>query len=169
MQTMLMITSISGAENCATVLVKQLGITVETASNRREALSLLRRTEYTIVVLDDGLAESEPAAAELIWKHSGLAIPMQFNFAISGTARLAREVRSALQRREQEQALAMRAATQTVENELRDTVTGLILHSQLALAEATTAPRLSERLRTVAELAGVLRQKLGDHSPSAIQ
>ncbi|MBX6358830.1 hypothetical protein [Pseudacidobacterium ailaaui] len=169
MQTMLMITSISGAENCASVLAKQLGITVETASNRREALSLLRRREYTIVVLDDGLAESEPAAAELIWKHSGLAIPMQFNFAISGTARLAREVRSALQRREQEQALAMRAATQTVENELRDTVTGLILHSQLALAEATTAPRLSERLRTVAELAGVLRQKLGDHSPSAIQ
>jgi hypothetical protein len=72
-----------------------------------------------------------------------------------------REVRAVLGRREQEQALAMRAAAVAVESELRDTVTGLILHSQLALTEPSLSPELSAKLRTVAELAGSLQQRLG--------
>jgi hypothetical protein len=86
---------------------------------------------------------------------------VQVNFAISGTARLLREIRAALARREQEQALAMRAASVAVESELRDTVTGLILQSQLALAEPSLSPQLSAKLKTVVELAGNLKQRLG--------
>ena len=72
-----------------------------------------------------------------------------------------REVRAVLSRREQEQALAMRAAAVAVESDLRDTVTGLILHSQLALSEPSLSPELSAKLKTVAELAGSLKQRLG--------
>jgi hypothetical protein len=53
-----------------------------------------------------------------------------------------------------------------VEGQLRDTVTGLILHSQLALEEPALTPQLSARLKTVAELAGVLKQRLA-HSAVA--
>jgi hypothetical protein len=161
MHTLLMITSILGAENCAAILSAQLGFSVETASSRREGLARLRRREYTIVVVDDAIAESDPEGAELLWKHAGLAVPVQINFAISGTARLVREIRAVLARREQEQSLAMRAAAVAVESELRDTVTGLILHSQLALSEPALSPELSAKLKTVAELAGTLQQRLG--------
>ncbi|HEX3438569.1 MAG TPA: hypothetical protein VHT24_17500 [Pseudacidobacterium sp.] len=161
MQNMLMITSILGAENCASVLAQQLGLAVEVVSGRKEGLARLRRQEYAIVVVDDSLAEADPERAELLWKQAGLAIPVQFNFAISGTARLVREVRSVITRREQEQALAMRAAAVAVESDLRDTVTGLILHSQLALDEPSIPPQISARLKTVVQLAGILREKLG--------
>lgn len=161
MQNLLMITSILGAENCADVLARQLGFSVEIVASRKEGLARLRRQEYTVVVVDDAIAEADPEGAELLWKHSGLAIPVQINFAISGAARLVREVRAVLARREQEQSLAMRAAAVAVESELRDTVTGLILHSQLALAEPALSAELSAKLRTVAELAGSLQQRLG--------
>jgi hypothetical protein len=161
MQSLLMITSILGAENCAAVLASQLGFSVEIVSSRREGLARLRRHEYTIIVVDDAIAEADPEGAELLWKHAGLAVPLQINFAISGSARLVREVRAVLSRREQEQALAMRAAAVAVESELRDTVTGLILHSQLALTEPSLSPELSAKLKTVAELAGSLQQRLG--------
>jgi hypothetical protein len=165
MQTMLMITQILGAENCASVLAKQLGMEVDIAPNRREGMARLRGKEYSIVVVDSAFAEADPEGTEALWKHTGLAVPMQFNFAISGTARLVREVRAVLGRREQEQAIAMRAATVAVENELRDVVTGLVLHSQLALTEHELPAALSARLRTVAELAGALREKLGSETP----
>ncbi len=160
MQSALIITGISGAEQCAASLTRQLGIHVEVAGSRRDGMAALRRREFTVVVVDDPVAESSPDGAELLWKHAGLAIPLQLNFAISGTHRILREVRFALQRREQEQQLAMRAAAVAIEDELRDTVTGLLLHSQLALAEPKVPPQVTAKLETVVQLAGTLRERL---------
>ncbi len=160
MQSALIITSISGAEHCAASLSKQLGLPVEVAPSRREGMAALRRREYSIVVVDEPIAESSPEGAEILWKQAGLAVPLQFNFAISGTHRLIREVRAALLRREHEQQLAMRAATAAIESDLRDTLTGLLLHSQLALSEPLVSAPLTAKLQTVALLAGNLRTRL---------
>lgn len=160
MQNALIITNITGAEQCAASLSKQLGLPVEIAPSRREGMAALRRREYSIVVVDEPIAESSPEGAEMLWKQAGLAVPLQFNFAISGTHRLIREVRSALLRREHEQHLAMRAATAAIESDLRDTLTGLLLHSQLALAEPLVSAPLTAKLQTVAMLAGNLRTRL---------
>jgi Flp pilus assembly protein TadB len=110
--------------------------------------------------VDETMAECDPAAAEAVWEHSGLAIPLQINFALSGTARLTREIRAALHRREREQTLARRAATAAIESELKSTVAGLLLQSQLALTGAEMPPPVAERLRVVADLASNLRQQL---------
>ncbi len=88
------------------------------------------------MVIDETLAECDPVAADRICEHAGLAIPLQINFAVSGAARLIREIRSALHRREREQAVARRAAAAAMEAELKTTVAGLLLHSQLALSAA---------------------------------
>jgi hypothetical protein len=133
---------------------------VEVAEGRKAALALLRRREFTAVVVDETVAECDPAAAERIWEHAGLAIPLQINFALSGAARLIREIRAALHRREREQALARRAAAAAIEAELKGTVAGLLLHSQLALSGSEVSSPIAERLRTVASLAGNLRQQL---------
>jgi len=133
---------------------------VEVAEGRKAALAALRRKEFLAVVVDETMAECDPAAAEAIWEHAGLAIPLQINFALSGAARLTREIRSALRRREREQTLARRAATAAIETELKSTVAGLLLHSQLALSGTETSTPLAEKLRVVADLAGSLRQQL---------
>jgi len=112
------------------------------------------------VLVDETMAECDPAAAEAIWEKAGLAIPLQINFALSGAARLMREIRAALHRREREQMLARRAAAAAIESELKSTVAGLLLHSQLALNGSEVPPLVADKLRVVADLAGSLRQQL---------
>ncbi len=158
--SILMVTGIEGARNCAAVVAAQLGMEVEVAEGRKAALAALRRREFLAVAVDETMAECDPAAAEAVWERAGLAIPLQINFALSGAARLIREIRSALRRREREQMLARRAATAAIETELKSTLAGLLLHSQLALTGAESSSPVAERLRMVADLAGNLRQQL---------
>jgi CheY-like chemotaxis protein len=150
----------AGAENCASAIGRQLGVSVELAQNRRAALAALRRREYSVIVLDEGLADADPAGAEVLWQQAGLAIPIQVNLGISGCNRVLREVRSALQRRERELSLAMRAAAQLMEGEMNTTLTGLLLQTQLALAEPTLPAHVATKLQQVVELAGALRNQL---------
>lgn len=160
LESVLLVTGIAGAENCAAVVAKQFNLTVETLSSRKDALTALRRRSYSIVVLDSSLLEAATGDAEAVFKHSGLAIPLEFNFAISGCGRLVREIRAALIRRQLEQVAAERAAASSLESNLRDTVAGLLLQSQLALAEPSVPPQLADKLRLMAQLAGSLRKKL---------
>ncbi|HEY2860969.1 MAG TPA: hypothetical protein VGJ21_21345 [Terracidiphilus sp.] len=158
--SILMVTGIEGARNCADVLQKNLGREVDVAEGRKIALSLLRQKEYAAVLVDDTLAECDPAAADAIWERAGLAIPLQVNFALSGAARILRDVRAALHRREREQTLARKAAAAAIESELKSTLAGLLLQSQLALSGSDAASPITARLRIVADLAGNLRRQL---------
>jgi len=167
LESVLLVTGIAGAENCAAVVAKQFNLVVETVSSRKDALAALRRRGYSIVVLDSSLLEAATGDAEAIFKHSGLAIPLEINFAISGCGRLVREIRAALSRRQLEQAAAERAAASSLESNLRDTVAGLLLQSQLALAEPSVPPQLADKLKLMAELAGSLRKKLESGNISA--
>ena len=156
----LIISGIEGVQNCAEVIARQLGMQVEFASGRRSAIDCLRRKEYAVVVIDETLAECDPEAAEAIWERSGLAIPVQINFALAGAARIIREIRAALQRRHKEQATARMAAREDIGAELKNTVSGLLLHSQLALAENGLPHHVMQKLRTAEDLAGKLRNQL---------
>jgi hypothetical protein len=165
--SILIVTGIEGARNCAAVVGAQLAMDVEVAEGRKAALAALRRREYLAVVVDETMAECDPAAAEAICEHAGLAIPLQINFALSGASRLVREIRAALHRREREQSLARRAAAAAIEAELKSTVAGLLLHSQLALSGSEVPAPVAEKMRVVADLAGNLRQQLS--APFAVR
>jgi hypothetical protein len=158
--SILMVTGIEGARNCAAFVQQKLGLTVEVAEGRGAALTALRKHEYSAVLVDESLADCDPAAAEAIWERAGLAIPLQINFALSGAARLVRDIRAALHRREHEQALARKAAAGAIEAEVRGTLAGLLLNSQLALAAGEVPAGVVDKLRVVADLATSLGQQL---------
>ena len=82
--SILMVTGIEGARNCAALVGAQLGMEVEVAEGRKVALTALRRREFSVVVVDETVAECDPAGADAICEHAGLAIPLQINFALSG-------------------------------------------------------------------------------------
>jgi DNA-binding NtrC family response regulator len=158
--SILIVTGIEGARNCAAAVAAQLGMEVEVTEGRKTALAALRRREFAAVVVDETMTECDPAAAEAIWENAGLAIPLQINFALSGATRLIREIRAGLHRREREQKLARSAAAAAIETELKSTVAGLLLHSQLALSGSEVSPQVADKLRMVADLASSLRQQL---------
>lgn len=167
--SILMVTGVEGARNCAATVGAQLGMEVEVAEGRRSALAALRHNEFQAVVIDETLAEGDPAAADAICEHAGLAIPVQINFALAGASRLVREIRSALHRREREQLLARRAASAIIEAELKSTVAGLLLNSELALNGGNLPPQVADKIRVVADLAGSLRRQLSGPGDSAAE
>lgn len=156
----LIVTGMEGAEKCASVLARLLALECEVAQGRKAAVSALKRTEFAAVVVDEAIIDSDGAGAELIWESAGLAIPVQANFALTGAERLSREIRMALNRRDRERALAREAAAAAIDSELKSTVAGLLLHSQLALADREISGPLAEKMRVVADLAGNLREQL---------
>jgi DNA-binding NtrC family response regulator len=162
-KSVLMVTSMADAEGCAVAIERQLGLSVEVAGTRRAALTALRRGEFSVVVLEETMAVADPQGADLMWQQAGTAVPVQVNFAIASCARLVREVRAALARREQEKTLAMRAASSAVGSELKSVVTGILLQSELALREPAVSPKLQAKLRHLVELAGDLRERLQAH------
>ena len=158
--SVLIISPMADAAAAAASLGSTLGCVVNVAANHRAGLAELRRGDYSVVVVDDTTAEANPAATEALWQNLGRAVPVQINFAFYGGSRLAREVQAAIGRGEQQQVLSLRAAAFRLENELKSTVTGLLLQSQLALAEPELTPKLTGKLELVAELAGNLRRRL---------
>lgn len=156
----LIVTAIEGIETTAATLAQQLRATVEIATTRATALRLLARRSYSVVILDQILADSDPDGADLIWKDAGVAIPLQVNFALAGSARLVREIKAALTRRQREQQLAGAAATAAIDSELKNAITGFLLESRLALAEEGIPPGVESRLRNLAEIADRMRERL---------
>jgi signal transduction histidine kinase len=149
-----------GVENYARTLGELLNSRVEVAAGRREGLAALRRAVYGVVVVEEGLAESDPAWADQVWELAGYAVLLQVNFAISGCARLGREVKAALARRDGDQAIARRAVTSEMESQLRSSLTGLLLQSELALREPSVSAELASKLQHVVDLAGAIRERL---------
>lgn len=156
----LIISSMDGAENCGRMISEQVAAVVEVASDRKAGLAALRRAEFGVVVVEESLAEADPEWAELVWELAGLAMPLQVNFAISGCARLGREVKAALLRKDGELVVARKEAAADIENDLKSAVTGLLLESQLALSEPAVPASLEPKLRHLVELAGALRDRL---------
>ena len=159
-EKILLVAALEGAEHCARALEEQVGLEVELASTRQSALEALERSSYLLLVIEEHLAESDPAWADRVWQLAGTAVPLQINLVLSGGTRLVREARAALSRRGNEQAIARRAALLDINRELNAAVTGLLLESELALRSTDLPATLEPRLRHMAELAGDLSVRL---------
>ncbi len=158
--SVLIVSPMADAAQVALSLSSALSCSVKVAAGHRAGVTELRHRDYSVVVVDDCMAEANPAATEVLWQNLGMAVPVQINFAFHGGSRLTREVKAAISRGEQQQVLALRAAASLLENELKSTVTGLLLQSQLALAEPQLPAKVAGKLELVAELAGSLRRRL---------
>jgi hypothetical protein len=156
----LVVTPNLAAEGCADALRQATSEEIVMAASLAEAATLLRTESYLAVVLDQYLLETEPDETETVMRHLGTAIPLQVNLAISGGARLAREVRAAVQRRRREQTSARRAAVTTLQSELNGTVTALLLSCELALGAPGLPLAASEKLESTHQLVKKLRSQL---------
>jgi signal transduction histidine kinase len=156
----LIVSAMDGAQVCARIIGDRLGVPVEVAATRRDALAALRRQRFAVLVVEESLVEGDTLWADQLWEQAGIAMPLQINFAIAGCARLVREVKAAMQRRSVERATAQKAALTELAKELKSTVTGILLESELALREPGLPAELNPRLRHLVDLAGALRDRL---------
>ncbi|MGC9199403.1 MAG: hypothetical protein ACP5E5_10775 [Acidobacteriaceae bacterium] len=142
----------------AEALGSGLGAEVQVLSNRRSAVTIIRRTEFDLILIDEGIAASDAATTEQIYQNSGSASLLELNLALCSAERIVRQARAALVRRSQELSKVKTAAAAELRNELNASLAGLLLEAQLTLREA--APAQSQRLRNLVKLASDLRDRL---------
>jgi hypothetical protein len=125
-----------------------------------QALAQLRAREYVAVLIDQAFMETEPVESDMVLEHIGTAVPVHVNFAINGMDRVARELRAALRRHEKQVLLVRQEVKQTLRNELKSTITALLLSCEMALQIPDLQSGAESRMRTVHELAQQMRLKL---------
>jgi hypothetical protein len=157
----LLITPSARAQDCARALEEATSEQTQTANSLRQAASHLRAQEYSAVVIDQAVLDAEPDESEIVLEHIGTAVPVYVNFAISAAARVVRELRVALHRRKKEAVAARRAAEQGLRNELKGTVTALLLSCEMVLRLPELSTGTLARINTIHELAQEMRGKLG--------
>ncbi len=151
----------SNARECALALEKQTGERSVFCSSLRECAHKLQTQEFSAVVLDQALVDSSSGSMDMMWKRAGGAIVVTVNLAICGAERVVREVRAALRRREKEGSAARSAAESRLRSELTGAVTGILLSSELALAQPELSAMVAHKLRSVHELAMQMKVTLG--------
>jgi hypothetical protein len=157
---LLLVTPSAKAKSWAQAIQQAISEETQVATTLSQALAHLRSHEYLAVLIDQALLEAEPDESETLLEHIGTAIPVTVNFSISGMDRVLRELRAALHRRKKELTLACRGAQQALRNELKGTVTALLLSCEMALRVPNLQEAAEEKLRTVYELAQEMRVKL---------
>jgi hypothetical protein len=160
----LLVTTCDRGEECAAALQKATGEQVQLLKSTRPTL-VNEETEHwqgniTVVVIDDGLMDAEPVSAQELLDSLENSIPVFVNFGISGMDRIVREVRMALRRFHREQLQAMHAAENMLRGEVKDTVTGILLSSQLALETPDIPKAAQAKVQDIYELALALRSRL---------
>jgi len=156
----LLITPSAKVQECTKVLEEATSEALQVVPTLRQAATQLRAEEYSVVVLDQFLVEAEPDESDLVLQHIGSAVPMYANFAISGIDRISRELRAALNRYKHEIVVARQSAEQTLRNELKGTLTALMLSCELALRSPDQATA-EGKIRQVYELALEMQSKMG--------
>lgn len=156
----LLISTMHDATSCATAMAHTLQVEVELAPTQRQAITTLRSRSFSVIVIEQSLAERDPTWAETIWQASGVAVPLELNFSISTRDRLFREVKAALARRRRELAMARAEAAADLGAQLKGPITGLLLQTQLTLQEPGLPDHLAPKLRHLVDLASTLRERL---------
>jgi hypothetical protein len=159
---LLVITPSAKARGCAQAIQQVTSEETHVAATLSQAMAQLRAQEYVAILIDQAFLETEPVESDMVLEHIGDAIPVQVNFAISGMDRIVRELRAALQRRKKDVSHARHAAQEGLRNELKGTVTALLLSCEMALCvpDLESAPQAMAKMRTVYELAQEVRAKL---------
>jgi len=156
----LMVTCSKRGADSVAILEAALHEQVQVCESVRKAASLARNNDYTALVLDDPMVESEPEALETLLNNAGMAVPVYVNLSISNAERVTREVRSALRRHGEARLVAIRAAESLLRSEIRDAITGILLSTELALKTPELPEEAEEKMRSVCHLATQIRSRL---------
>ncbi len=153
----LVITSSLQVQQSIPPLVETLGESIHMAPSLRHATTLLKSNEYSVVVLDQLLVDSEPTESESLMLHTGTAIPIFVNFGINGPQRFVQELKFALRRRDRELSAAKNAIEQSVRKEWSGKITAMLLCCETAMQMPELPQAAQAKLNDVHQLAQELR------------
>lgn len=157
----LLISSLAKARDLAQGLQEATSELVQLCRSFPEAISCLQAQQFSAVVFDQLLLDTDPEGGEATRKYFGSAASVYVNLAVNGIARVAGELSHALRRRQWEVLAARKEAEHSLRHELNDTVTALLLSCELALQVPDLPGSVAAKMQTVDALAKEVSAKLG--------
>ena len=133
---------------------------VEVVGSLARATARLRRQDFSLVVVDQGMAEAGTAEADTLLKHVQSAAVIFVNFAIAGVDRIRAEVQLAFRRRQAETFAARDAARTALCSEIGELLAGIILISELAQNQERLTPQLQHNFEQISRLATEIQERI---------
>jgi hypothetical protein len=156
----LLITPSAIGKKCAECLHAETSQETHWAHSLQQAATYLREQNYSAVVVDLLLVETEPAESDQLFEHLGTAFPVYVNFAITGMDRLLREVRAALHRRKREESTVLKSVATQMHSEMSESLTAVLLSCELAMSVPGIPPFAVDKIRSIDNLARAMRLRL---------
>ncbi len=160
----LLLSPYNNAPECAAQIQHATQDKVKTVNSTKQALAALRSQEFSIVVADENLLESEPGSLDALVQRMEMAAPLVVDLACNRPEKVGKLVALADKRRKLEFQLARQKALNDLRSEFKSDVTGLLLSSEMALKTAGLSNSAAERLTQVVEI--VNRMKIRLSKPS---
>jgi hypothetical protein len=157
---LLVITPSAKVRGCAQAIQKVTSEETHVAATLSQAMAQLRAQQYVAVLIDQAFLETEPVESDLVLEQIGTAAPVLVNFATSGIDRVVRELRAAVYRHTKELLLLRHEVQQVLRNELKSTITALLLSCEMALQVPSLPGPAEVKMRAARELAHEMRVKL---------
>jgi hypothetical protein len=161
----LLVTQSERASACAAALQESAQEMCKVAATLAQATTILRSEECVAVVADQHLFEAEPNELGIMLEHCGTAIHVRVNLGICGIDRLVSDVRGAMARRRREEIAVRQAVGVKLSRELKDTLTTLLLSTEMLIKAPDLSPWAAEQLSHVHELEERLHRQLKDTLP----
>jgi len=155
---LILITASSHGQELRVAIEESLGAPVDLVSTFAEAMETIFTTRYRAVIIDEGLADLELMDAKRLLDRLTDELPIFVKLAISGVPRCIQQVQSALRRFEREQ----RTALYSVTVQLRDSLTSVLVCSQLARKVPGLPPGATERIDSIIEAAEKLQALISE-------
>ena len=158
-----MILLVSEAKDSAKIsaaLSKETGERCQFITGAEAAVQALRSGEFASVLVDQLFLDMHSGFSQVMWKHCSATLPVVVNFALSNRERTVRDLKAALDRSSREKVLAAKAAEAALRNELTGAISGILLSSELALAQPALPLFVINKLRSVRELAIQMKSRL---------
>lgn len=138
-----------------------LGVPVSVAVDFHEALNTVSVSPFRAVVLDEGLADLNPAGADQFLARCTDELPIFVKLAISGVPRCVQQIQLAIHRFDREQKIVAASAQHSINSQMRDALTSIFLYGQLALKVPGLPEDAAKHLEAILEAGEVLKKTIG--------
>ena len=156
----LLLSPYHNATECAAQIQRATQDKVKTVDTMKLALAALRDQEFTLLVADENLLESDPGSLEALVQRFQAAAPVVVDLACYRPEKVAKVVAAAAKRRALEFEVARKNALEELRSELKSDVTGLLLSSEMVLKTPGLPQTATERIANLLEIANRMRARL---------
>jgi hypothetical protein len=141
-------------------MYESLNVPITIATTFAEALAAIAATPCKAVILDEGLADLDPAGAAQLLERCADELPIFVKLAISGTPRCLQQIQLAIRRFDREQQIALASAQDWVRSQLGDALTSILISCQLTLDMEGLPPAAQKHVSSILAAGEVLQERM---------